>query len=84
MPRLLDLAHDQCRYPVTQESPYLMCGRTKIEGSSYCLRHHKLCVKKKVRAIEFLAEWVNQTDTMSKAVQPQSEDRVRPLDEVLT
>lgn len=84
MPRLADLANNQCRYPVTQETPFVFCGREKIEHSSYCARHHKLCVKKKVRAIDFLAEWVNQMDPHSKAVKPQPEERVLPLDEVLT
>lgn len=84
MPKLLDMRHDQCRYPVTQESPWVFCGREKTEHSSYCARHHKLCVKKKVRAIEFLAEWVNHTDTMSKAVRPQPEEQTQPVDEALT
>lgn len=84
MPKLADMDHTQCRYPLTQEAPFVFCGREKDGCSSYCARHHKLCVKKTVRAIDFLAEWVNQTDTMSKAVKLQPEERVLPLDEVLT
>jgi len=84
MPLLKDLRHDQCRYPLTQEAPYVFCGRQKAGGSSYCPRHHALCITKRVRPIEFLAEWINQTDPMSKPARPPAEERVRPLDEVLT
>ena len=84
MPKLADMDHTQCRYPVTQESPWVFCGRARDGSSSYCSRHHALCVTKKVRAIEFMAEWVNQTDTMSMPARPPAEDRVQPLDEVLT
>lgn len=84
MPHLKDLRHDQCRYPVTQESPFIFCGRTRAEGSSYCARHHALCVKKKMRPIEFLAEWVNKNDLQSAPARGREADEVQPLDEVLT
>ena len=83
MPLLKDLEHDQCRYPITDEKPYLFCGRAKDGDSSYCPRHHKLCVQKKLKAIEFLADWVNQTDPMSAPAPLDAEEEVRPLDGVL-
>jgi hypothetical protein len=84
MPQLKELRHDQCRYPLTAEAPFIMCGRQTAGRKSYCAKHYALCVTKKVRPLEFLAEWINDTDPMSRVARPQPEERVRPLDEVLT
>ena len=84
MPKLADMDYSQCRYPLTQEAPWVFCGRTKDGSSSYCSRHHALCVKKTVRAIDFLAEWINQTDTMSMPARPMVDEQVQAVDEVLT
>ena len=35
---LLDIQHNQCRWPVSDE-PFLFCGDEKWSGHSYCLRH---------------------------------------------
>ena len=84
MPALLQLRRDQCRYPVTEESPWVFCGRATKDGSSYCARHHEICVKPggPIRAIEFLADYINRTDSMSD-VAARHEDAVRPLDEMV-
>lgn len=37
---LLDLAHGQCRYPVTTDLPFLFCGHAQQKDSSYCGHHH--------------------------------------------
>jgi GcrA cell cycle regulator len=38
---LIDLEHDQCRYPYG-DGPFTFCGCPKIDGSSYCGPHHTL------------------------------------------
>lgn len=87
MPSLLQLRHHQCRYPLTQEKPFLFCGRATKDGSSYCPRHHKDCVQPggPVRPIEFLADYINRTDSMSSVARAhrRDDDDVRPIDEVL-
>lgn len=83
MPMLKDLRHDQCRFPLTAEKPFIMCGRQQVRGSSYCPKHYAICITKKVRPIEFLAEWINDTDSMSQVARVQ-EDRVQALDEIIT
>lgn len=44
---LLDLDPDDCRYPVTDDLPFLFCGHPKHEGSSYCAAHHRLTTYKR-------------------------------------
>lgn len=39
----LDLRDGQCRYAVTENSPYLFCGHPVQEKSSYCPCHHRVC-----------------------------------------
>lgn len=44
----LDLTFDeigdgQCRYIVTEDSPFLYCGQPQKHESSYCRAHHDLC-----------------------------------------
>jgi hypothetical protein len=36
---LIELALDACRWPVTDDAPYLFCGRKKKGPGSYCDRH---------------------------------------------
>jgi GcrA cell cycle regulator len=31
-----------CRFPVTEDTPFLFCGQAKTLGSSYCAYHHAL------------------------------------------
>lgn len=38
-----ELKSDQCRYPVTDDSPFFFCGHSKLETSAYCAAHHRLC-----------------------------------------
>ena len=42
MPRLWKLDRDECRYPVTDEPPYIFCGRP-TDGRTYCAKHHEVC-----------------------------------------
>ena len=37
------LKANDCRYPVTADSPFLFCGQQKQGGSSYCAHHHHKC-----------------------------------------
>ena len=83
MPTLLQLRPRECRYPLTQESPWLFCGRATADGRSYCDRHYKLCVRGSIRAVECLADYINRTDNMSAPSPRDDEDRVRPLDEMV-
>jgi GcrA cell cycle regulator len=39
---LLDLAHGQCRYPVTDDAPFLFCGHAQQKDSSYCPAHQQI------------------------------------------
>lgn len=41
--RFVDLVHDHCRYPVTEEPPFLFCGQIRQVKSVYCAAHHALC-----------------------------------------
>lgn len=36
---LVALADNECRFPVTKDSPHLFCGQPKRSGSSYCAHH---------------------------------------------
>ena len=83
MPLLKDLNDHQCRYPVTEEPPFVMCGRAKQAGSSYCPRHHKVCVSKKVRALDYIVGWIDKYDPTS-APSRHRDERVKGVDEVLT
>lgn len=47
---LLELRGSDCRYPVTEDSPFLFCGHPQDGGSSYCAHHHQLCTMDKRRA----------------------------------
>lgn len=40
--QLIDLEHDQCRYPYG-EGPFTFCGCPAIDGNSYCVPHKFLC-----------------------------------------
>jgi len=48
---IIELTHETCRYPITENTPHLFCGK-KIEHGVYCKEHGKMCyrpnVKKKV------------------------------------
>ena len=41
---LLDLEHNQCRYPVAEDDDgqHLFCGEVKEELSSYCAKHRQI------------------------------------------
>lgn len=39
---ILDLQKHQCRWPVTDDFPFLFCGQTRADESSYCPHHHEL------------------------------------------
>lgn len=36
---LVELRSDECRFPVTDERPYLFCGSHAVPGCSYCAEH---------------------------------------------
>lgn len=42
---VLELKRNDCRWPVTADSPYLFCGHPKADGSSYCAHHNNIAVK---------------------------------------
>ncbi len=39
---LLDLGANQCRFPTTDDNPFLFCGMKKKDGSVYCPHHHQV------------------------------------------
>lgn len=41
---VLDLEANDCRWVMTDDSPFLFCGLPKAFGSSYCADHFKLSV----------------------------------------
>lgn len=41
---LIELGPDDCRYPYG-DNQITFCGHLKIDGSSYCARHHHLCTE---------------------------------------
>ena len=43
---IFDLAQNSCRYPVTEDSPFLYCGHAQQKDSSYCAAHHRVCYAK--------------------------------------
>jgi GcrA cell cycle regulator len=62
---LVDLALNDCRYPVTGDAPFLFCGHPKMEGSSYCRPHFGLSLR--------------QTRTNSEAVSQARAKRIRGI-----
>jgi hypothetical protein len=40
---ILTIRSHECRYCVTDDTPFLFCGEPAIVGSSYCEEHHELC-----------------------------------------
>lgn len=44
MKPLLDLAINECRWPVTDDKPFLFCGERKPHGASYCACHKRMSV----------------------------------------
>lgn len=40
---LIDLGRGECRYPTSDDAPFLFCGHPAQEGSSYCTPHFHLC-----------------------------------------
>jgi GcrA cell cycle regulator len=40
---LIELEACDCRYPTSDDAPFLFCGHPKQAGSSYCTPHHFLC-----------------------------------------
>lgn len=49
---LLDLPPNGCRWPVNQAprgEEHLFCGELRLEGKSYCRKHHALSVAKGIR-----------------------------------
>lgn len=41
MKSLLDLNKRDCRWPMTDDKPFLFCGEAIVEGSSYCACHRR-------------------------------------------
>jgi GcrA cell cycle regulator len=39
---ILEIGAGECRYPTTQDSPFLFCGHQQQSESSYCGFHHRL------------------------------------------
>lgn len=44
MKPLLDLNPSDCRWPVTDDRPFLFCGEPKAPESSYCACHKRMSV----------------------------------------
>ena len=47
---LVDLDPCDCRYPVTDTTPFLFCGHPKTDASSYC-RAHSALIRTKPRSL---------------------------------
>jgi hypothetical protein len=44
---LIEAKPHQCRWPLDEPTAAMMvCGETKCEGSSYCIRHHNIAYRK--------------------------------------
>ena len=81
MPSLLQLEECQCRFPITNDTPFLFCGRKKRPGSSYCQRHHTICTSGEPKSLLPLVDFIHRTDG---TVAPRShDDRAAPIDGVL-
>lgn len=77
MPKLLDLKPRTCRYPLYDG---VFCGRgPTVSGSSYCRRHHPICVVGRSRPLDELAKHIERKETARRP----REETVRRLDEVL-
>lgn len=46
-----DLDVGQCKYPTTDDAPFLFCGHPQQDKSSYCPFHHNLCWVKPQRRL---------------------------------
>jgi hypothetical protein len=40
---IIEIRDGQCRYPVTEDHPFMFCGRKTQFESSYCPEHHSIC-----------------------------------------
>lgn len=47
---ITELARSECRWPVTEDSPHLFCGRPQAEDSSYCATHRDRSISPKSEA----------------------------------
>lgn len=45
MKTLLDLANNECRWPLTRDKPFRFCAEPKLAGSSYCACHKPMSVR---------------------------------------
>jgi hypothetical protein len=36
---LIDLRDGMCKWPVSENSPFLFCGAPSVDGKSYCQHH---------------------------------------------
>jgi GcrA cell cycle regulator len=43
---LVDLAEDDCRWPVVDQPQYLFCAAPKLEGLPYCAAHCRIAYAK--------------------------------------
>lgn len=45
---LMELRKDECRFPVTENSPHLFCGRRRRKGSPYCAKHALIARRRRI------------------------------------
>lgn len=79
MPALVDLAPNQCHFPVTAEAPHRFCGHLRKRGSPYCHHHHHLCTNGVGMSVEDLARWIHANDNTAPRLA--LHDITTPLDE---
>jgi hypothetical protein len=77
---ILTIRSHECRYCVTDDTPYLFCGEPAIEGSSYCEGHDILCHQGYGLQVDTLEKWIHSSE--QSVVRRQSEPTVIvPVDE---
>lgn len=59
---ILSIRKAECRYCITDDTPFLFCGDPVAEGSSYCEDHHELCHAGEGRNIRDVESMIHSVD----------------------
>lgn len=59
MKDILRIRAGECRYCLTDDTPFLFCSDPVAEGSSYCEPHHRICHDGYGRDVDLIESMIN-------------------------
>lgn len=82
---ILEIEDGQCRYCVTNDSPFLFCGDVTALDRVYCDAHHAICNTGFGRDVEILAATIIKADhnVLRDEKHKHRDVRPAPVDEVM-